>query len=86
MANLLIGRKKLTCDLGAKVTRLTVPTESESNVSALADEGCVFIESSPMTFDDARTFCKDAGGDMYAGGNFASLQEYFSTAGYQGKF
>lgn len=64
---------------------LTVPTDSEANVTTLADVGCAFMGNSLMTFDDARTFCQTGGGDIYAEGNFESLQEYLSTTSHVGK-
>ncbi|KAK3888748.1 hypothetical protein Pcinc_007223 [Petrolisthes cinctipes] len=71
----------LQCQIGEMVTlKRTEP--SPANVSLLVNEGCVFIEPTPMTFDDARNFCKGEGGDMYVAGNFKSLQEYLGTLSY----
>ncbi|KAK3863311.1 hypothetical protein Pcinc_030911, partial [Petrolisthes cinctipes] len=62
---------------------VTIPTEpTPANVSLLVNEGCVFLEPTPMTFDDARTFCNGEGGDMYVAGNFKNLQEYLGTFSY----
>ncbi|KAK3890361.1 hypothetical protein Pcinc_005738 [Petrolisthes cinctipes] len=71
----------LQCQTGEMVTlKRTEP--SPANVSLLVNEGCVFIEPTPMKFDVARNFCKGEGGDMYVAGNFKSLQEYLGTLSY----
>ncbi|KAK3867126.1 hypothetical protein Pcinc_027384 [Petrolisthes cinctipes] len=69
----------LQCQTGEIVT---LKERSPANVSLLVNEGCVFIEPTPMTFDNARNFCKGEGGDMYVAGNFKSLQEYLGTLSY----
>lgn len=58
---------------------------SPTSLSSLADVGCVFQGPSHMTFDDARTFCQDAGGDMYVAGDFEGLQEYLATLNHPRK-
>ncbi|KAK3868360.1 hypothetical protein Pcinc_026245 [Petrolisthes cinctipes] len=71
--------KTFQCNAG---TSTQLQDSRSSNVILLAEEECVFIEETEMTFDEARTICRTEGGDMYSGGDYESLQKHLGTKSY----
>ncbi|KAK3868356.1 hypothetical protein Pcinc_026241 [Petrolisthes cinctipes] len=61
------------------------PNESEASSVPFADlvaQGCVFLNPTLRTFDEARSFCQSEGGDMYVAGDFTGLQQYLGANTY----